>query len=150
MSDVVPESEAARLAALAADLRVQFGRLKRRLREQAHPGDLTISQMAVLVHLEREGSATVTALAKAEGVRSQSMGATISALEAAGLVRGAPHPTDGRQTILSITDACRDWIRANRAAREDWLARTIHATLTPAEQAQLAGAVELIKRLVDS
>ena len=135
---------------LAGELRVLFGRLRRRLREQADPGDLTWSQTAVLSRLDREGPATVTALAKAEGVRPQSMGATVAGLEAAGLVTGTPDPSDGRQTILSLTPACREWVQAGRAAREDWLFRAIQAELSADEQAQLAGVVDLLRRIADS
>lgn len=141
--------EHARASALATELRVMIGKLKHRLREQAHTGELTPSQTSVLLHLEREGSATVTALARIEGVRPQSMGATVAGLQAAGLVRGAPHPNDGRQTVLSLTPACRKMIKAGRAAREDWLLRTIQARLSGKEQAKLAAGVELLKRLVD-
>ncbi len=133
--------------ALAHDLRVVIGRLKRRLREQAYLGDLTWSQVAVLGHLDREGPATVTALARAEGMRPQSMGATVAVLEAAGLISGAPDPKDGRQTLLSLTPACRDLIAAGRAAREDWLLRAIQTTLSAEDIKQLAGAVALLKRL---
>src|ERR1700704_986950 len=122
----------ARASALAGELRILIGKLKRRLREQAHLGDLTWSQMSVLSRLEREGPATVTTLARAEGVRPQSMGATVSVLEAAGLVSGAPDPADGRQTILSVTAACREWIKADRAARQDWLLGAIQTRLAPA------------------
>ena len=73
--------------ALANDLYALSGKLKRRLREQASAGDLTQSQMSVLGHLDRNGPTTVTALARMEGVRSQSMGATVAALETAGLER---------------------------------------------------------------
>jgi DNA-binding MarR family transcriptional regulator len=150
MNELPGDSDAALAAALAGELRVLIGALKRRLREQAHLGDLTWSQISVLSRLEREGPATVTTLARAEGMRPQSMGANVSVLEAAGLVSGAPDPTDGRQTILSLTAACREWVDADRAAREDWLFRAIRANLAPEEQKELAGAVKLLKRLVDS
>jgi DNA-binding MarR family transcriptional regulator len=133
--------------ALAKELRLLIGQLMRRLREQAHPGDYTWSQMSVVTRLERDGPATVSALARAEGVRQQSMGATISALEAAGLVKGSPDPADGRQTILSLTDACRKMVKANRAAKEDWLFRAIRTKLSSAEQEKLAAALELVKRI---
>src|SRR5216684_1889453 len=107
------------------------------MREQGHLGDLTWSQVSVISRLERDGPATVTTLARAEGMRPQSMGANVSALEAAGLVSGVPDPADGRQTILSLTEHCREWIRVGRAAREDWLFRAIQARLAPAEQEQL-------------
>ena len=141
--------ETTHTSVLAAELRVVISNLLRRLREQAHSEDLTWSQKSALSRLERDGPATVTALARAEGVRPQSMGATVAALEAAGLVSGSPHPSDGRQTILSLTPACRDWIEAARTAREDWLLHAIHAKLNPAEQKELAAALALLKRLVD-
>jgi DNA-binding MarR family transcriptional regulator len=144
------DDDSAVALALAGELRVVIGKLKRRLREQAHLGDLTWSQLCVLTRLEREGAATVTNLARAEGVRPQSMGATIAVLEEAGLVSGAPDPADGRQTILSLTPACRKLMKAGRAAREDWLFRAIRTNLKMAEQGELAKAVELLKRLVDT
>ena len=63
-------------------------------------------------------------------MRPQSMGPLIAALESAGLVIGAPHPTDGRQTLLSLTDTCRQWVEEGRAARQDWLTRTLRARLS--------------------
>jgi DNA-binding MarR family transcriptional regulator len=135
--------------ALAVDLRVLIGQLRRRLREQASFGDLTWSQTSVLSRLDREGPATVTSLARAEGMRPQSMGATVSALQAAGLVSGSPDPEDGRQTILSLTPTCQEWIKAGRSAKEDWLFRAIQTKLSPEEQEGLASAVELLKRLAE-
>jgi DNA-binding MarR family transcriptional regulator len=134
---------------MAHELRVVLGQLTRRLRAQAGKGDLSLSQLAVLGMLDREGTATVTALARAEGVRSQSMGATVAALQEAGLVDGAADPADGRQVMLSLTDAARDLIKANRAAREDWLSQAIRSHLTSAEQQELAAAVDLLRRIVD-
>lgn len=136
--------------ALAVELYVLAGKLKRRLREQGNAGDLTPSQVSVIRHLERAGPATVTRLARAEGVRPQSLGATVSVLEAAGLIGGEADPRDGRQTILSLTPACRKILKAGRAAREDWLLRTIRSKFTPAEQVELAKGVELLKRLVET
>ena len=150
MSKQKSNSGTARASALARELRVVISQLRHRLREQSHPGDYTWSQTSVLIRLERDGPATVSALARAEGVRQQSMGATISALEEAGLVKGAPDPADGRRTILSLTDACREMLKANRAAKEDWLFRAIQTKLSPAEQEELATALELLKRLADS
>jgi DNA-binding MarR family transcriptional regulator len=135
--------------ALATEIHAISGKLKRRLREQASAGDLTQSQLAVLGHLDRNGPTTVTALAKLEGVRSQSMGATVAALEAAGMVKGSPDPNDGRQTILSLTPACVTLIKNGRAARTDWLLKTIETKFSAREQEQLAAAIKLLNRLVD-
>lgn len=137
-------------AVLAAELHVLAGKLKRRLREQGNASDLTPSQVSVLRHLEREGPATVTRLARAEGVRPQSLGAVVSVLEAAGLIRGEADPSDGRQTILSLTPGCRKMLKAGRAAREDWLFRAIRSKFTAAEREDLAKGVQLLKRLVEA
>ena len=148
--DQLDDPETKRALAVAAELRAVVSRLTRRLREQAEAGDLTSSQKSVLLHLEREGKATVTVLARALDMRPQSMGAIVSTLEVAGLVDGAPDPADGRQTLLSLTEACREMIAAGRAARQDWLFRAILKNLDRREQEQLADAVELLKRLAAS
>ncbi|WP_284946672.1 MarR family winged helix-turn-helix transcriptional regulator [Acidisoma cladoniae] len=138
-----------RASDLAQSLRALIGRLKRRMRDQAHIGDLTPSQLSVLLRLEKDGPATASSLARAEGIRPQSMGPVISALEGAGLVEGAPDAADGRQTILSLTDACRIWVEEGRAARQDWLTRTLQVRLSPEEQGKLVDAVALLQRIVD-
>lgn len=135
---------------VAGELRVVLGQLVRRLREQASIGDLTRSQAAVLARLERDGPATMSTLARAEGIRPQSMGTIISVLEAAGLVSGAPDPADGRKTVLSLTDSAREQFATGRLAREDWLFRAIRTELSSAEQDQLASLVGLLVRLANS
>jgi DNA-binding MarR family transcriptional regulator len=137
-------------AILAQDLRALLGKFKRRLRDQAQVGDLTPSQVAVLLRLEKAGPATTSNLARAEGMRPQSMAPVIAALEAAGMIAGTPDPADGRQTLLALTSACRKWLEKGRAARQDWLTRTLQAKLSPNELDEVAKAVELLERLVDA
>ncbi|MBW4093711.1 MAG: MarR family transcriptional regulator [Proteobacteria bacterium] len=143
------DSRSARASALAAELRALVGKLKRRLREQADVGDLTPSQVSVLLRLEKDGQATTSSLARAEGMRPQSMATVIAALESAGLVSGAPDPTDGRRILLSLTDACRQWVQEGRAARQDWLSRRLQARLSVDEMEVVAMAAGLLNRLVD-
>src|SRR5258708_16390552 len=45
---------------------------------------------------------------------------------------------------------CLDWIKAGRAAHDDWLFRAVRTNLSPDEQEELASALELLKHLVDS
>jgi DNA-binding MarR family transcriptional regulator len=149
MTNQQDDPDDARVLVLASDLRALIGQFKRMFRDQASWGDMTLSQVSVLGRLDRDGPATVTNLARAVGVRPQSMGATVSALETTGLVSGAPDPNDGRQTIWSLTPACREWIRVGRAAREDWLFHVIQKRLSAAEQEQLANGLALLKRLTE-
>jgi DNA-binding MarR family transcriptional regulator len=136
-------------AALAQELRALVGKLKRRLREQAEGGDLTPSQVSALLRLEADGPLTASGLARAEGMRPQSIAPVLAALESAGLVSGAPDPEDRRQTLFSLTDACRKWIAEGRAARQDWLSRALQARLSPQELDEVARGVELLKRLIE-
>jgi DNA-binding MarR family transcriptional regulator len=136
------------VSTLATELRVLVDQLKRRFRGKVNLGDLTLSQMAVLRRLDSDGAATVTSLARAEGMRPQSMGANVAALEAAGLVSGSPDPNDGRQTILSLTPACKEKVKVGRIACDDWLSEAIRKNLSAEEQQELEKAVELLKRLV--
>lgn len=149
MNDQSDRPQFAVAATIAQDLRSVVSKLKRRLRDQADVGDLTPTQALALLRLEKDGPMTTSSLARAEGMRPQSMGAIIAALEAIGHVRGTADPNDGRQTILSITEACRRWIEEGRAARQDWLSRTIEARLSSEEQGHLLFAVKLLQRLAD-
>jgi DNA-binding MarR family transcriptional regulator len=149
MKTSLAEPIPARAATLAQETRALFGTLKRRLREQGQGMDLTPSQLSVLLRLEHDGPATISMLARAEGMRPQSMGPIIAALTAAELVTSAPDPNDGRQSLLSLTPAYRQWVREGRAARQDWLARQIHEHLAPREQEELARAIALLKRLIE-
>jgi len=143
------QPEVARATILAVELRILISKLRQRLRAEAHLGDFTWSQLQVLTWLESHGPATVTTLARAQGMRPQSMGEILSVLKAAGLVCGAPDPEDGRQIVLSLSAACREKIRAIRAAKDDWLFHAIQTRLAPAEQAQLATGIELLRRLAE-
>lgn len=136
-------------ASLAEQLRVTISRVNRRLREEGNFGDFTHAQSKVLIQLERNGPMTVTALADTEGMRPQSMSGLVSALKAAGMVEGTPDPNDGRQTVLSLTEKCRRTVAAARAAKQDWLFRTLQQKLTPAEQLKLSAAVALLDRLLE-
>jgi DNA-binding MarR family transcriptional regulator len=136
--------------ALAAGTHTVFRKLKVRYREHGGGnGDLTPAQVSVLLRLEKDGAATVSSLARAEGMRPQSMSAVVTPLLKAGLLRGAPDPGDGRQTLMSITPKCLRWLQEGRAARQDWLTATISQRLSVHEQEKLQAALQLLTRLVE-
>ncbi|MEB5971175.1 MarR family winged helix-turn-helix transcriptional regulator [Pantoea dispersa] len=137
------------LISAAAALRSINGKLMRRLRESAPPGDLTWPQVSVLGYLVRDGAMTVTELAAREGVRSQSMSATVASLQTLGLVQGVADAQDGRKTRYQPTDACLQLIASNRAQRDDWLLHSISSQLNPQEQQTLLAAIPLLQRLAD-
>jgi DNA-binding MarR family transcriptional regulator len=149
MNDRGNPSPAGRASVLAAELRAISGRLKRKLREQGGQNDLRPSQVSVLLRIEKDGPAAVSSLARAEGMRPQSMSAIITSLLEDGLVSGSPDPTDGRQTLMSLSRKCQKLLKDGRAARQDWLTTTIQKKLSPQEQKRLAAAINLLARLIE-
>jgi DNA-binding MarR family transcriptional regulator len=132
------------------DLRLALGLLIRRMRAAApsESHDLSWTQKSVLVRLEKEGPTTTSELARAEGVKPQSMGTAIAVLEEMGMVERKADPTDGRQVNIKLTDKGSSMRRTTRDASLAWLAQAI-AKLNKQEQATLFEAGEIIKRLVE-
>ncbi|MEV8539748.1 MarR family transcriptional regulator [Streptomyces sp. NPDC051572] len=131
----------------ARDLRVVFSRLRRRIREVATDEDLTPSQESALTLVGKNGAATASALASAEGVRPQSMAATLAALDQHGLIRRSPDPEDGRRQLVTLTEAGRARIEDNRQVREEWLARAFEDRYTETERRTILDALTLLERL---
>jgi DNA-binding MarR family transcriptional regulator len=135
---------------LATELRLSIGLLLRRLRQIPTGDELTLSESAVLARLDRGGLATAAALARAEQISPQSMGATLGALQARGLIDRAPDPADGRRMIVSITETGIEVLRHRRNRRTEELARALSTAFTTTELEQLAAAAPLLERLANS
>lgn len=144
----VPAS-ACRPAPLAGDLRVAVTRATRRLRFERSSEQITDTQYAALAALANRGPMTTTALAEDQHVQTPPMSRTVAALVEAGLVRRDEDPTDGRQTVLSITDAGMTEVKETRRRRNAWLAKRL-AELDPADREVLARAAVLLERIATS
>jgi DNA-binding MarR family transcriptional regulator len=135
---------------LAGMLRVSIGLLLRRLRQVQAEGELTLPESSALARLDRGGPATPTALAKVEQISPQSMGATLGALEARGLVERRPDPEDGRRVVISATEAGLQALRNRRNARTEHLAQALSTGFTRSELEQLMAVAPLLERLAQS
>ena len=131
------------------DLTQAIGLLVRRVRAVAASHELSLTESAVMKRLATDGPATTADLARAEGMRPQSMGTTIAALEEMGMVARKPHPTDGRQVNLELTAKGAAVRKSARDAKRTWLAQAI-AKLDERDRETLFAAGEIIKRLVES
>ena len=141
---------------LASSLRVSVARLGRRLRTEVGDGGsragggvadrVSIGGVSVLGLLHREGERTLGQLAAAERVQPPSMTRTVNCLEQNGLVERIPHPTDGRQVVVRLSDAGRALVLAERRRRDAWLAKRL-AELTPDERRLLRQAAPILDRL---
>jgi DNA-binding MarR family transcriptional regulator len=134
--------------AAALELVQAIGLLVRRVRATAASHELSLTESAVMGRLAKDGQATTAELARAEGMRPQSMGTTVAALEEMGLVERRPHPTDGRQVNIGLTAKGASLRNSIRDAKVAWLARAI-SELEEEEREMLFAAGRIIKRLVE-
>jgi DNA-binding MarR family transcriptional regulator len=140
-------------AGLASVLRISVTRLARRLRaERQSEGlepDLSDTQLAALAALERHSAMTPGELADHEKVQPPSMTRVIAVLEERALVMRAPHASDRRQVVLTVTDYGREVVLQSRRLREAWLAKQLRG-LTPQERAALRAAAPVLEKLSQS
>ena len=125
--------------------------LVRRIRADAPPElrEFSWTQKAVLSRLEKDGPATSADLARAEGVKPQSMSTALALLEKMGLVERKAHPTDGRQINIKLTTKGIALRKNTKEATHGWLSQAI-AKLDRQEQTTLFKAGELIKRMAET
>lgn len=133
-------SDSQRLAAAVA-------RLNRRLRQERQ-SDLTASQLSVLGAVRELDAATPGQIAARERVRPPSITRTLNCLEEDGYVERRPHPQDGRQVVLVISDRGEDVLAAERARRDAWLDSRL-AALGEDEREILRRAVPVLQWLTE-
>jgi DNA-binding MarR family transcriptional regulator len=121
-------------------------RFSRRLRNQRVDTSVTLTHLAALSTLKRHGPMSPGELAAHERVQPPSMTRVVVALEGMGLVSRTPHPTDGRQVIIGLTDAAEELLSAEARAREAWLSERLQE-LTAQERAVLREAAAIMDTL---
>jgi len=128
------------------DFTQAVGLLVRRVRAAAGSQELSLTEAAVMARLARDGPATTADLARAEGMKPQSMGTTVTALEEMRMVERKSHPTDGRQVNIELTARGAAVRTRTRDAKRTWLAQAI-SRLDEQDRETLFKAGEIIKRL---
>lgn len=137
------------LELVAKDLTTSISRVLRRLRTEANPTELALSQMGVLSRLEQGGPMNKADLARAELMKPQSMGVILGSLEQEGLVARQPHPTDRRQVLFALTEAGAAVRTRHRTMKRDWLVGAL-GELDPAQLEVLVAAIPIIRQIGDS
>jgi DNA-binding MarR family transcriptional regulator len=133
---------------LASDLALAVIRLARQLRFRQPDSPVSLTQLSALSTLSKEGAMTPGALAVRERVRPPSMTRVIASLAELGFVARSPHPVDGRQVLVSVSDAGVNLVESERRASQEWL-RSRLAELEPDQRATLLEAADLMKALVE-
>ncbi len=122
-------------------------RLTRHLRGRRTDSLISLTQLSVLATLHREGAMTPGALATKERVQPPSMTRVIASLTDMGLVARTPHPTDGRQIIVSLSPAGEKLLLDEASAREAWMTEQL-SHLDQEQLDVLARAVEIMNGIV--
>ena len=137
------------LESSVTELLQTIGLLVRRVRAATGSRELSLTEASVLARLAQGGPATTADLARAESVKPQSMGSTIAALAARGLVERKPHPTDGRQRTVELTLQGAALRKRSKEAKHTWLAQAM-VQLDKQEQETLFAAGAILKRLTET
>lgn len=136
------EAVAAQLAELGAAM----------VRHLSGGSGMSLTAVSTLARLERDGPLRLTALAAAEGVTQPAMTQLVQRLEQQGLAGRVGDPTDGRASLVTVTDAGRTLLTERRATRNARLAGLL-AALPEAEQrtlvATLSTALPLLRGVFD-
>lgn len=136
--------------ALAGRLRIAVVRLNRRLRVQRDSAAVvTLTQLSALSTLHQYGPMSPGELATRERVQPPSMTRVIAALTELGFIDRSPHPTDGRQTVVALSELGRAFVDAEVCARERWLDERL-AELSEDERAVLWRAAEIVDRMAST
>src|SRR5919106_1696386 len=80
------------------------------------PRDMSLTSAATLATLDRTGPRRITDLAQIEGVTQPAMTVAVRVMEESGLVERRGDPSDGRVTLVYLTDAGASYVRARRRA----------------------------------
>ncbi|MGD9990941.1 MarR family winged helix-turn-helix transcriptional regulator [Pseudonocardia sp.] len=131
-----------------ARLRRAIVRLARVLNAAAISEDLTPSQASVLAIIGFRGPIGPTEAARIEGINPTMLSRIATKLDAAGLIRRTPHPTDQRAALLEATDEGRATtlrIREKRSAT----VTAILAGMPEQQAAALLAALPAMEELAD-
>ena len=135
---------------VVSDFGRAFGLLARRLRAVAaqHEGAMvSMTQASVLMRLEEGGPSTIADLARREGIKPQTMGTAIAALEEMGIVKRKAHPIDRRQMNIQITPKGSVLRKTYRVRKYTWLAEA-EGRLDAQDRETLLAASAVMRRML--
>jgi DNA-binding MarR family transcriptional regulator len=125
------------------DLLIPTARIaSREMSEVLTPLGLTPAQFAVLMFLARRGEARSAEISSALDVETSTMAVTLQRAEKARFVERIAHPSDGRASLIKLTDEGRAVIPAAVAAT-----RAVEAKLlAPLNEDMIAAMIVALKR----
>lgn len=123
-------------------------RLNRRLRQERQ-SELTPTQLSTLATMATLGPCTPGQIAAFERIQPPSVTRTLNGLIDLGLVTRDPHPDDGRQVLVALSEHGITMLAEERDRRDAWLQDRLNG-MTPDERRTLHDATELMARLAET
>lgn len=116
------------------------------LRRSRSTSDVSATALSLLDRLDTGGEHRVTDLAALEGVTQPAATGLVNRLEGRGWAARSADPTDGRASLVTITDAGRSRLHEHREQRSLRIAERL-ALLDAADQAALHAALPALRHL---
>jgi len=130
----------------APRLRTAVARIARWLRPTAAAGQLTATEIDMLVVAEKHGPARMSDLASFCGLNPTMLSRMVPRLEESGFLRREADPKDGRVWRVEATKKARSLLQRVRSERNDALSRLL-AELDEPEQHAIAEAIPVLEKL---
>jgi DNA-binding MarR family transcriptional regulator len=143
---MVTTSKTPTVQAVASRLRFVIARTHRRMRQRAGV-ELTPTQVAFLATIARCGPITPSELAETERVKRPTATRVAAFLEERRLIDRAPHPTDGRGSLLTLSPEGRTLMKRLRSRKDTYLAQQL-SRLDADELETLDRASVILERLL--
>jgi DNA-binding MarR family transcriptional regulator len=133
---------------VAGRLRPVLLKLARELRREVADLGVSAGQATLLVSIARQPGTSAAELAAQERMSAAGMSGHIDRMQALGLVRRDPDPSDRRRHVLRLTREGEAVLRKVRSRRTAWLASRLNA-LSPDELVAVDAALEPLARLLE-
>lgn len=105
--------------------------------------DLTQTQFAVVARLWESGACSQNELGRLAGIDSATIGGVVQRLQAGGVVRTEPHPSDRRRLNVMLTDSGRKTVED--AIRRAWISN--EQTLEPLSPGERRTLIRLLRKI---
>jgi DNA-binding MarR family transcriptional regulator len=133
----------------ATTVRKTASRLHRKLRPSLQRDGISMGKLSVIAQVSRAPGITPTELAAHEGVKIQTLTRLLAELETDGWLRREAHPSDGRQSVLSLTVKGKKRLLDAVGANEMAFAHVIAAHVSAEDRAVLLRACAILDDLVE-
>ncbi|PHV65397.1 MarR family winged helix-turn-helix transcriptional regulator [Williamsia muralis] len=133
----------------ATRLREAMMAVTRQARRHRPAHGLTMTQVALLGDLDRNGVSTVAELAERAQVKVQSLTLSMNRLEDLGLITRRTDTVDRRRQLVELTEPAVPLLEADRRQRDEWLAEAVNR-LSDTERGLLMLCVPVLEKVAAS